>query len=237
MTKKLLKAILHAHTGEEPLDAIAYDAYKFLDRAAEKKFEIVAFTCHDFFFWDEKVKKYAGKKNILLIPGIEKKIEGKHVVILNADKNAETIEHFKTLREYKTNRNCFIFAPHPYHGTNYCLGSILEKHMDLFDGIEWSYFYSQSINPNLKAKKTAEKHKKTIIGTSDIHLIEYLDPTFTWIESEKNIPAVLEALRNNKTKIESKPFKNYELAIILGKMFSNPLRKILRSLWKILSKK
>lgn len=225
---KALKAALHCHSGEDPEDHIPYNAYEFLDLAHALAFEVVAFTCHDFFFWDKKVVEYAKKKNIVLIPGIEKKIQGKHVVILNANKEAENIKKFEHLTAIKKINDYFVFAPHPFYPNWFCLKKKLIKYIDLFDGIEHSFFYSDLWNPNRKAEKVAKEYKKTLIGTSDIHILKYMDPTYTIIHAKKNIPSILKALRNGNIEVITSPFKMYELGIIFSTMQLNPLKKLWR---------
>ncbi|MBI2464501.1 PHP domain-containing protein [Candidatus Peregrinibacteria bacterium] len=227
-----LKAALHCHTGEDPQDPIPYTAREFLDQAALFKFEVVSFTCHDFFFWNEKIKKYAEEKNILLIPGIEKKIEGKHVVILNANKETENIKTFEQLAALKKKFEYFVLAPHPFFPGRISLGKKLIQYINLFDAIEFSYFYSKKINANKKAEKIAKKYNKPLIGTSDIHVLKYMNPTYTIIQSKKDTHSVLSALRKNAFEIKSKPFKAYQLIQIFATMIGiNPLQKLAKK-WK-----
>lgn len=232
LTLPKLKATLHCHTGEEPHDFIPYTAREFLDQASSLQFDVVAFTCHDFFFWNETTKTYAEQKKILLIPGIEKKIEGKHVVILNANKETENIKTFKQLAALKKKFGYFVLAPHPFFPGRISLGKKLIQYMHLFDAIEFSYFYSTKINANKKAKSIAQKYKKPLIGTSDIHVLKYMNPTYTIIQSKKDTHSVLNALRKNTFEIRSRPFKTYQLAQIFATMIGiNPLLKLAQK-WK-----
>lgn len=221
-----LKVALHCHTGEEPKENLDYNAYQFLDRACELHFDVVAFTCHDFLFFPKEIQVYASKKNILLIPGIERSIGLKHVLILNASKECEKIHTFKKLKEYKAKNDCLIIAPHPFFGTYQCLKKKLIQNIDLFDAIEFSFFYSEKVNWNKKAIKTAEKYQKPLIGTSDVHLIEYMDMTYSIIEAEKNIPSIFQAIRKNQIVIKTEPLKKGEMSKLFWKMSTNHLRRI-----------
>ena len=77
----MLKADLHIHTKEDPVHHkdIKYTAKQLIDHAANQGYEVIAITCHNKVYYNKKIKEYAKKKGILLIPGIEKTIKRKHV--------------------------------------------------------------------------------------------------------------------------------------------------------------
>ncbi len=229
----LLKAALHCHTREEPKENLKYNARELLDRAAKLHFDVAAFTCHNFFFFPKEIQEYAAKKNILLIPGIERSIKRRHVLILNATPDAEKIRTFEKLREYRSKNNCLIIAPHPFYRTYHCLKKKLIEHLDLFDAIEFSFFYSLKTNWNKKAIKTAKKYKKPLIGTSDVHFLEYFDTTYSLIEAEKNISSIFQAIRKNRIAIKTEPLKKGEMSKIFFKMSGNHLRRIGKKIWHI----
>jgi predicted metal-dependent phosphoesterase TrpH len=214
------KAALHLHINLDPVDKITYSGFEAIQKAADLDFKILSFTCHDKLIDLNLFQGYAQQKGILLIPGIEKTIQKKHVLILNATKSAEKITTFIELEEYKrTHPNCFIIAPHPFFFFGNCLGPLLEKHIDLFDAIEYNYFYHKFFNPNNKAVLLSQKYQKPLIGTSDIHLLEHFDPTYTKIKIETlDIPSVFEALKKNQLEIITKSFSIFSLIKILYKM-------------------
>ena len=223
----MLKADFHIHSNEDRRDLIAYSAKEFIDAAAKKKFDVLALTNHDVFTYSRKLSAYAAKKGILLIPGIESTIEGKHVVILNPKRDVESVRTFEDLRKYrKKHPEIFVIAPHPYypHVKKYSLLSDLLKNIDLFDGIEYCHYYTRIFNRfNFMACKVAAVHGKPIVGTSDSHHLFQIDKTYSLIEAEKNVGSVISALRNNRIKIVSIPLSifAYSKAIffILSKHF------------------
>src|SRR5690242_18968237 len=79
----LLKVDLHLHSSEDPLDRINYDATALIDRAAELGFDALALTLHDGLLDSDRVQEYARERDIILLPGIERTIRGKHVLLLN----------------------------------------------------------------------------------------------------------------------------------------------------------
>jgi predicted metal-dependent phosphoesterase TrpH len=223
----MLKADFHIHSNEDNRDLITYSAKEFIDVAAEKKFDVLALTNHDVFTHSQELSDYAAGKGILLIPGIESTIEGKHVVILNPQKDVESVRTFEDLREYrKKHPEIFVIAPHPYypHLRKYSLRSELMKNIDLFDGIEYCHYYTRLFNRfNSMACKVAKIHGKPVVGTSDSHHLFQLEKTYSMIDAEKNIGSVISALTDNRIEIVSKPlsFFTYSKAVffILFKFF------------------
>ncbi len=216
----MLKADFHIHTNEDNRDLITYCARDLIDAAAERKFEVISITNHDIFTYTPELIEYAAGKGILLVPGIESTIEGKHVVILNPQKDVESVRTFDELREYRKNHpEIFVITPHPYypHLRKYSLQSRLLENIDLFDSIEYCHYYTRVFDRfNSLAKKVAEKHGKPLVGTSDSHHLFQLDKTYSMIDAEKNVASVISALRENKIRIVSRPlsFFTYSKAVI-----------------------
>jgi predicted metal-dependent phosphoesterase TrpH len=193
-----LKTILHFHSGEDPRDYISYNFYQGVDYAASLGFEVLALTCHQKVIYSKEASNYAAAKNILLIPGIEINVEKKHVVILNCGEDAEKIKSFKDLAEYKKTRpEIFILAPHPYFYGRKTLKNQLEKHIDLFDAVELSWFYSKLFNRNRKGEIIAKKYGKPFIAASDTHFFDFMDENYAFIDAgQKTIAAIFEAIKN-----------------------------------------
>lgn len=202
---KPLKVQFHVHTSQDPIDHPKHTPEQMLDFAAEKNYDVVAMTHHDSFFFNDDIKVYAEKLGILLIPGIEKTIARRHVLIINATPDAEQIVTFYDLCKYrKAHPDCIIIAPHPYYPQGYCLQEKLLENINLFDAIEYSWFHTEKLNMfNRKAEQVAKLHKKALIGTSDNHILSYFDQNYSLIYAEKNWTAIREAIMANK--IEAKP--------------------------------
>ena len=198
----ILKTNLHFHTSEDPLDLfIKYDIYEGIREAKKKGFKVLASTCHDEFTYKEEHGEYAREQGILLIPGVEIEIKRAHVLILNADKEAEKIRTFAALKRYKEkNKKAFIIAPHPYFGM-FSLNGKLNRNINLFDAIEGNWFFSLAFNRNKKAEEMAKKYRKPYIATSDTHNIKNLNKSYSLIDaSEFNIESVLDSIRDGRYK-------------------------------------
>lgn len=199
----MLKADLHLHTSEDPNDHLPYNARELIDYAKTLGFDVLAITLHEKLFQDKKVFDYARKKGILLIPGIELKINGMHVLAYNVtETDIKDIKNLEDLKKIKR-KNTLIVAPHPYYGL-ISLGKNLEKYVDLFDAVEYCHFYTKWINgPNKKAARVAWKHNKPLVGNSDAHHLWRLNTTYTLIDSKKDLNAVINAVKKGNVKVVS----------------------------------
>jgi len=204
----MLKAELHSHTSEDDKeDVIDYSAKDLIDYLAKRGYEVAALTLHDKLLFNEELRKYAEKKGILLIPGYEPRIKGRDVLIYNvSQKDIEGIKTFEDIYELKKRKpDVLIVAAHPYFVKSYCLKGLLVKHIALFDAVEYSHFFFPCLNLNKKGQKVAKKNNKPMVGTSDAHFLEQLNHTYTLIDSEKNVDAVISAIKKGKVKVVAEP--------------------------------
>jgi len=211
-----LKADLHLHTREDPEDEIEYTARQLIDEAARQKFDVLAITNHNRVTYDNYLKKYALDKGILLIPGIELRVEKKHVVLLNVNDRIEReIKTLEELRYYK-NESRLVVAPHPYFPTFASLRAKLDQHIHIFDALEYTHFYFKRINFNKRAERKAKEYNLPLLGVSDSHLLYQFGLTYSLIDAEKTPEAVIQAIRENKVKIITRPLELNRLNIILS---------------------
>lgn len=204
-----LKTNLHFHTSDDTEDSIPYSFTEALDEAVRLGFSCLALTCHNTYAYTAERAREAGARGVLLIPGIERTIEKKHVLILNCGSDIMSVHTFQALTAYKqTHPEIFVIAPHPYWGGSYSfsLSAKLEEHISLFDAVEQTWFYSLIYNPNKKASRVAQRHSLPLIATSDTHELQWLNTSYAEIEvKEKTIPAVLNAIRKENFKNVSSP--------------------------------
>jgi predicted metal-dependent phosphoesterase TrpH len=199
-----LKADFHIHTGEDPEDRISYSATDLIDRAVERGFEVLSITNHNVITWDEDLAQYAERRGILLIPGVERTVHRKHVLVINAGPEDLGAKSFRKLARLKGDSK-LIIAPHPFFPGINCLWGDLLRHISLFDAIEYSHYYTSSVNFNRKAVDLARQCRIPLVGTSDAHMPHQFGTTYTMIRSEKNLYAVIQAVRAGRVRIVSSP--------------------------------
>ena len=195
---------MHTHCAEDPLDRIEHSAEQLIDEAAGKGFDAISITSHHVVTYSRRLARYAERRDIVLVPGIEKRIEGKHVLLISVDWRVHPVHTFGELRRWKSD-NSLVIAPHPYYPKGICLGRSLERNIDVFDAVEFSFFYNRIINFNRRAMRVAARHGLPIVGSSDCHNLEDLGTTYTWVESEKDLKGIVNAVRDGKVEVVSEP--------------------------------
>lgn len=201
-----LKADLHTHAGGDPMDlALRYQPNELVESAASRGLTCLAITSHVKFIFDPRTAAFARERGVLLVPGVESIVEGAHVIILNPDPAQAEAATFAELRALGR-RDAVIIAPHPFFPMPWSLHSQLEKNADLFDAVEFCGLYFRGMNWNHRAVKTASRLGLPMVGSSDTHMLPYLDTTFSWIEAEEaSTPAVVEAIRAGRVTYETRP--------------------------------
>lgn len=225
------RASLHNHTNSDPQDPIRYSDKELIDHAAKEGFKILAITCHNKWIGSKELIDYAEKKGVLLIPGVEKTIQRRHISILNCTEEAEKIHTFKALKEYKQKHpDCFIIANHPYFPGFNMFKDMLKRHVDCLDAVEFSWWYSKWLDFNKRGKKLSQKHTLPFIGTSDTHHIKWFGITHCEINTEKlEAKEIIKALHEHK-------FRNTTEPISILRMFLMPFVALRDKSWLLKEK-
>ena len=201
-----VKADLHLHTAEDPLDEIDYTATELLDFAHAQGFRILAVTLHDKVFDDPAVFARAEAMGILLIPAAELRIEGADAVILNLTvEEAARIKSFDDLRRLRAQRgeSLFVLAPHPYYRLGGSIGARIEGYLDCFDAIEFCHFHVPLLDPNAPAARLAKRSGKPLLATSDAHQRRFFGQNYSLLALDKScalptVDAVFAAIRADR---------------------------------------
>jgi predicted metal-dependent phosphoesterase TrpH len=170
--------------------------------------------------FSEEIKNYAESKGILLIPGVELEIHSIHVLLLNPPSlDVSLIRDFCDLKKFKEGTGALVIAPHPFFPGASCLNSKFFEHQDLFDAVEVNGVYLKWFDYNKNIQKLLKNHTFPIIGGSDTHFLNQFGLTYTLIEAEKNINAVLNAIRNNNVEVVTEPLSIKKNGIFTLGMF------------------
>ncbi len=209
------KIELHSHCADDPKDFIDYPVETLIDTCIAHGYHALAITMHGATLDRPEAFEYARSKNFLLIPGIEKWVEGKEVLLLNVTpeevSGAMDFARLRKLRESKGN-SLFVMAPHPFFPGTQCLHGKLRRHIELFDAVEHCYFYLPWINFNRPAEQIAREFHKPLIATGDIHHLSALNRSYALVDAgELSIPAIFAALRAGKFRNVHRPVSMTEL--------------------------
>jgi predicted metal-dependent phosphoesterase TrpH len=217
-----LKADLHLHTAEDPLDRVRYTAKELISKAADERFDVISITNHHQMTFNQDLLSYAQQRGILLIPGIEMTIRRRHVLVLNPPPH-KTCSDFPSLSKLRRPET-LIIAPHPYFPGTYSLNGYLLKHLNLFDALEYCHFYSPMINFNQKALEVCQALGFPLIGNSDSHFLSQLGTTYSLIHAERNLDSIFAAIRGNQVEVVTRPLKPLEMGSIANRFLRMKLR-------------
>jgi predicted metal-dependent phosphoesterase TrpH len=225
----MLKVELHTHTADDPVDAIPHTTCELIDRAAALGYDALAITLHERQLDLRRFMPYAAERGIVLIPGIERTIEGRHVLLLNFARGAEDVRTFADLAALKTKQRGLVIAPHPFFPSTVCLRGALERHVDLFDAIERNAMFIRGVDFNRAAERFAARHGKPVVGNCDVHRLAQLGSTYSLIEAPRDPDAICAAIAAGRVRVESGPLGWIEAArlisaLLVGDLVAQPFR-------------
>src|SRR5688572_7436131 len=201
----MLKVDLHTHTADDPVDRIPYSSQELIDRAAALGYDALAITLHDRQLDIRPLAAYAAERGVVLIPGIERTIQGKHVVLLNFSRATEEVTSFDDLRRLKSRESGIVVAPHAFFPAPTCLRGLMDRHADLFDAVEYNAMFTASVNFNEKAVRWAEAHGKPLVGNGDVHRLAQLGTTYSLVEAARDAASICAAVAAGRVSVCAKP--------------------------------
>jgi predicted metal-dependent phosphoesterase TrpH len=200
----VLKVELHTHTADDPVDRIPHSSTALIDRAAALGFDALAITLHERQLDVRWLVPYAAERGIVLIPGVERSIEGRHVLLLNFPRLAENIRTFDDLGRLKQHHpQGLVVAPHPFFPGATCLGRQLDAHAGLFDAVEWNAMYTRHVNFNERAWHWAATHGKPLVANGDVHRLEQLGTAFSLVDATPDAETICRAVRAGRVVIQT----------------------------------
>jgi predicted metal-dependent phosphoesterase TrpH len=212
----MLKVDLHIHTADDPVDRIPYTTTDLIDRAAQLGFDAVAITLHERQLDLAPFESYAAERGLVLIRGVERTIEGKHVLLLNFDRGADALETFADLARFKAENDGLVVAPHPFFPSPFCLWSDLHRYAHLFDAVEYNAMFTRQLNFNLPAERWAARHGKPMVGNADVHRVRQLGSTYSLVDAPREAGAICRAIAAGRVQVVSRPLSWIEAASIMS---------------------
>jgi predicted metal-dependent phosphoesterase TrpH len=219
----VLKVELHAHTDRDPLDDIAHSTRDLIDRAATLGYQALAITLHNRYFDPAGDAAYARERGIVLIPGVERSIHHRHVLLLNFPPSCADVHSFDDIAALKQSSGGIVIAPHPFYPIPSALGDRLERHRDLVDAVEVNSMYTRLVNFNRRAIAWARANGKPLVGNTDLHLLDQMGTTWTWVDAEPDADAICDAIRAGRAEVRSEPLSTVRAGWIYARMVTSGL--------------
>jgi predicted metal-dependent phosphoesterase TrpH len=202
----MLKVELHSHTADDPSDWIPHSAHALIDRAAALGYDALAITLHDHQFDVAPLDAYAAQRGIVLIPGVERTIEGRHVLLLNFPADAAAAIHsFEDLADLKRRSRGLVVAPHPFFPMPSCLHGKMDRYAHVIDAVEYNAMYTGTLNFNRAAERWAQRHGKPMVGNGDVHRLEQLGTTYSLVDANRDAASICDAIAAGRVRVATRP--------------------------------
>ena len=203
----MLTCDLHVHTnfskdGESSVEDIL--------RAAEAAgLDVIAITDHDSV--DGAKKALACETSVLVIPGIEVTTKQGHLLVLGVTEIIPAGLDVEETVAIARRMGALLILPHPYHVWRHGVARRRKAGMIVVDAVE--SFNSRYIvgSANKKAERMAVKLGKPCVGGSDAHNARFVGFGRTYVNAEKSVPAILDAIRAGNVSCGGKktPLRTY----------------------------
>jgi predicted metal-dependent phosphoesterase TrpH len=221
----VLKVELHSHSADDPVDRIPHTTRELIDRAGALGYDALAITLHDRQLDTRPFAEYAAERGITLIPGIERTIEGKHVLLLNFRRGAEAVASFEDLARLRQREAGLVVAPHAFFPHSSCLRGLMDVHADLFDAVEWNAMFTTSMNFNKAAARWARAHGKPLVGNGDVHRLRQLGTTYSLVDADPTPDAICDAVRAGRVTVHATPLPWSTAARVMGSLLTGDITR------------
>ncbi len=215
----MLKTELHAHTDADPADLIDHSIRDLVDHAVSLGYQALAVTLHDRYFDPGPHAAYASERGLVLIAGIERTIQRRHVLLVNFPASSADVGSFEDVallkRQYPDG---LIVAPHPFYPIPSALGRLAERHAALFDAVEVNAMYTRYLDFNRRAIAWARANGKPLVGNTDLHLLPQMGTTYSLVDAAPNADSVCKAIRDGRVTVQSEPLSTINAVRLFSKM-------------------
>ena len=208
----MLKVELHTHTADDPVDRIPHTTLDLIDRAAVLGYDALAITLHDRQLDLRRLTPYAADRGLVLIAGVERTVEGRHVLLLNFQQGTDDVRTFADLARLKSRQPGLVVAPHPFFPASVCLGRELERHAGLFDAVERNAMFTRTIDFNRRGESWAARHGKPVVGNCDVHRLWQLGTTYSLVDAAPDADSICSAILAGRVQVVSRPLAWTEVA-------------------------
>jgi predicted metal-dependent phosphoesterase TrpH len=219
----VLKVELHSHSADDPLDRIPHSTTQLIDRAAALGYDALAITLHDRQLDVRPFARYAAERGVTLVPGIERTIEGKHVLLLNFRRGAEDVQDFEDLARLRQREPGLVIAPHPFFPHPTCLRGLMDRHADLFDAVEYNAMFTRALNFNERAVRWAREHGKPVVGNGDVHRLRQMGTTYSLVDAAPDADAICAAIHAGRVQFSAEPISAAAAAGLIADLFASDL--------------
>jgi predicted metal-dependent phosphoesterase TrpH len=215
----VLKVELHAHTNLDPRDRLPHTTEQLIDRAQALGYSALAVTLHDRRFDPAPFAGYARRRGIVLLAGIERSFEGRHVLLVNFPAASEVVRTIDDVVALKTAApQGLVIAPHPFFPGPTSLGSAMDRWAEVIDAVEVNAMFTRGLDFNRRARAWARAHGRPLVGNCDVHLLSQLGTTYSLVDAAPDPDAICEAIRRGRVEVRARPLSWWRAGRIIAEM-------------------
>lgn len=203
----MLKVELHAHTAEDRADRIGHTVRQLVTHAMSLGYGALAITLHDIQRDITGDAAWARERGFVLIPGIERTIQGVHILLINFPAHATmSVRRFEDIPAARASYpHGLVVVPHAFYPVGSAMGSRLDTHASWVDAIEVNAMYTRHVNFNGRAVAWARAHAKPLVGNTDLHHLAQMGTTFSLVDAEPSPDAICDAIRAGRVELRTTP--------------------------------
>lgn len=215
----VIKVELHAHTAQDPCDYIPHSTRDLIDRASGLGYGAIAITLHDRHYDPTADQDHARSRGIVLIPGIERTIDRRHVLLVNFPVECEAVRSFEDVRGLKARHpRGLVIAPHAFYPIGSAMRGHVDRYADVIDAVEVNSMFISWLDFNRRAVRWARANGKPVVGNTDLHLLEQMGTTYTLVDAPADADAICDAIRAGRVELHSTPLPAWRAASIFLRM-------------------
>jgi predicted metal-dependent phosphoesterase TrpH len=214
----VLKVELHAHTDQDPADRIGHRTADLIDHAALLGYDAVAVTLHDRYFDPAPFHSHAASRGVVLLPGVERTIDGKHLLLINFPPESAEVRSFAEVRALKARGRGLVVAPHPFFPVSSALRTVLDREPGLVDALEVNAMFTTWVDFNRRAIDWARAHALPVVGNTDLHLLEQMGTTYSLVDAERSPDAICAAIKAGHVEVRRQPLTLPHAAWVFARM-------------------
>jgi predicted metal-dependent phosphoesterase TrpH len=216
----MLKVELHAHTAHDRVDRIAHTTRDLVEHAIRLGYHALAVTLHNRQLDMTNDIAWARERGFVLIRGIERTVEGKHILLINFPAQATLrVRRFDDIPRLKdAHPEGLVVVPHAFYPVGSAMGARLDQHACWVDAVEVNSLYMRYLNFNERAMSWARANAKPLVGNTDLHHLQQMGTTFTLVDAEPDAAAICRAIRAGRVELRTRPLHPVKAAWFFGWM-------------------
>jgi predicted metal-dependent phosphoesterase TrpH len=216
----MLKVELHAHTAQDRADRVTHSTRELVEHAMGLGYHALAVTLHDTQHDTTRDAAWARERGFVLLPGIERTVQGKHVLLINFPPQATAaVRRFEDIPRVKAaHPRGLVVVPHAFYPIGSAMGTRLDAHGAWVDAVEINAMYTRYVNFNGRAIEWARAHHKPLVGNTDLHLLAQMGTTYTLVDAPRDPDAICEAIRQGRTEVRTAPLPALKAAWLFPQM-------------------